>query len=327
MAGESFFGLDHPNRRSPQVGNPRRGGGKPSGTIVIHTAECAADLVGADTSAEGVARYLTERTTPGSYHRIVDSDSIVKFAPLGYETWHCRFTNNWSIGISFAVQAHLWATYPPAFVTKILRQGARTTAEAIRDLKKVWGITVPLKRINRKQALAKAPGFIGHGETDPTRRSDPGPAFPWARFLDMVRAELDNPTEEDDDMPTADEIAKAMWNRPIKNRAGKTVTVGKLLQDLHDDVADEVWTRPVTGLDGKKYTIGATVNGIARNAHAAATDAAIARRLAEEAAKGRHLSDEEIARLADEVAARVELITAADVAAQLVITTTPKETP
>lgn len=185
-----FYGLDHPNRRSPQIGNPRRGGTSPSGTIVIHTAECAADLVGEDTSAEGVARYLTERTTPGSYHRIVDSDSVVKYAPLGYETWHCRFTNRWSIGISFAVQAHMWAHYPPEFVTAILRQGARTTAAAIRDLKTYWGIDVPLARISREQALARRPGFIGHGETDPTRRSDPGPAFPWARFLDMVRAEL-----------------------------------------------------------------------------------------------------------------------------------------
>ncbi|WP_194521983.1 N-acetylmuramoyl-L-alanine amidase [Cellulosimicrobium sp. JZ28] len=185
-----FYGLDHPNRRSPQIGNPRRGGTSPSGTIVIHTAECAADLVGPDTSAEGVANYLTNRTTPGSYHRIVDSDSVVKYAPLGYETWHCRFTNRWSIGISFAVQAHMWAQYPPAFVTAILRQGARTTAAAIRDLKTYWGIDVPLVRITREQALARRPGFIGHGETDPTRRSDPGPAFPWARFLDMVRAEL-----------------------------------------------------------------------------------------------------------------------------------------
>lgn len=268
MAGDSFFGIDHPNRRSPQIGNPRRGGTSPSGTIVIHTAECAADLVGPDTSAEGVANYLTNRTTPGSYHRIVDSDSTVKYAPLGYETWHCRFTNRWSIGISFAVQAHMWDKYPPSFVTEILRQGARTTADAIRDLKTYWGVDVPLARITREQALARRPGFIGHGETDPSRRSDPGPGFPWARFLDMVRAELAGvPTAPAaPPLPPPDDMEDLMGNYPFIIRStdqGAWTLVLSPTKQVPISAADVKANRKaITDAFGQPHTIGTLADGI-----------------------------------------------------------------
>ncbi|GAB3176401.1 hypothetical protein GCM10027059_50870 [Myceligenerans halotolerans] len=190
MAGESFYLPDHPNPHATQYGEERRYGEEPSGTIIVHTAENLADLIGEDLGAEAVARFIATRGTFGSYHRVFDADSIVKLAPFGWETWHCRFTNPWSIGLCFAVRADDWHTYPDWYVTAILRNGARAAAEAIRDLKKYWGITVPIEHITGAQARAQQPGFTGHGETDPTRRHDPGDGFPWARFLRMVREEL-----------------------------------------------------------------------------------------------------------------------------------------
>lgn len=160
----------------------------------------------------------------------------------------------------------------------------------------------------------------GHNEWAPTRKID-------IRDWDMARMRRDVAAVlEGDDMPSLDEIRDAVWKSPVTNRAGEKIAVGAFIQSLPDEVADEVWTRPMPGLDGKQYTVGATVLGLARNAHRGATDAAIARRLAEEAAKGRVLSDEQIARLADEVAERVELVSAADVAAHLSATTTATTT-
>lgn len=197
-----FYLLDHPNNVQ-QYGNPRRGGETPSGVIVIHTAESVADLVGEDYSAESVARYCTTRDTYGAYHRLVDSDTTIRMVPFGYETWHCTKTNPHSIGISMAVQAGKWKTYPADFVTRVLRNAARATAEAIRALDEHWNVTTPVRHITGSQAIAQVPGLVAHGETDPTRRTDPGADFDWPRFMAMVREELD--TNEEDDMTPAQE--------------------------------------------------------------------------------------------------------------------------
>lgn len=184
-----FYLLDHRNRVQ-QFGEKRRGGEDPSGTIVIHSAENVADLIGADLGAESVARYCTTRSDYGSYHRLVDADSIIKMAPLGYEAWQCTKTNPWSIGISMAVRAGDWKKYGAAYTTAVLRNAAKAAADAVRDLKKYWGIDVPITHISGAEARAKKPGFVAHGETDPARRTDPGADFDWPRFLRMVREEL-----------------------------------------------------------------------------------------------------------------------------------------
>lgn len=203
--GESFYLLDHPNPNATQYGEVRRGGEEPSGVIVVHTAENVADLIGADLGAENVAGFISRRGTYGSYHRIVDSDSRIPLLPLGYEAWHCRFTNPFSCGLCFAVRAGDWDKYPAKFVTAILRNGAREAADMIRDHKKYWNIDVPVRRISGAQARSQRPGFTGHGETDPTRRSDPGDDFPWSRFLAMVREEL---ADDDRDTDGAEEISR-----------------------------------------------------------------------------------------------------------------------
>jgi hypothetical protein len=185
-----FYLIDHPNRLAKQYGEVRRGGEKPSGTCVVHTAENVADQIGEDLGAEAVARYCSTRSDYGAYHRLVDADSIVPMVPFGYETWHCTKTNPWSCSISAAVEAGDWKRYGDDYETRVLRNLARAGAEFVRAMKKYWGIIVPIKHITGAEARAQKPGFTGHGETDPGRRSDPGADFDWARFLRMVRAEL-----------------------------------------------------------------------------------------------------------------------------------------
>lgn len=176
-----FTLLDNPNTnlRDGNYSNPRRNGATPSGTHVLHTGENATDMVGIDEGAEAVARFLSDRKTWGSYHRLVDSDSKVPVLPWRYEAYHCIYTNNWSIGISAAIQLRHWDVMAPDRRERILVNMAESAAESAWWLDKEYGIKVPPRWLTREQALARVPGFIEHGRTDPWRRTDP-----WDRDSD-----------------------------------------------------------------------------------------------------------------------------------------------
>jgi hypothetical protein len=173
----------HPNPYLKQYRSPRR---MPlSGLIVVHSAENVPDLHPPDTGAENVAAYISRRSTPGSYHTVVDSDSIVGVMPWEWEAWHDGTgTNPHSIGISGAFRAHQFDTLPEWWRTATVTNMALSAAAAAQWLQTTHGIVVPPRRISAAQArTGRQPGFVSHGELDPARRSDPGPHFPWVQFL------------------------------------------------------------------------------------------------------------------------------------------------
>lgn len=178
---------------------------KPTGAIVIHTAESVMDSSGEDTGAEGVARFIRDRTSYGSYHRLVDSDSIVplvRFSKAAYGDG--TGSNEWAVHISFAIRTTDWRRMNAQRKEAFLRNGARAAAEAARWLKAEYGITVPAKHISRADSEAGRPGFLSHAQRDPDRRSDPGADFDWSRFLALYAEEMkttgstDTESKEDD---------------------------------------------------------------------------------------------------------------------------------
>ena len=99
---------DHPPRRSQFRRIRRR---KPSGVTVLHTAESMLDLIGEDTGAEGVARFICGRTDPGSYHDLVDSDSAIQLVPYDAEAFQDGTgTNPHALSISWAIRGDGLAT-------------------------------------------------------------------------------------------------------------------------------------------------------------------------------------------------------------------------
>ena len=178
-SGIAFFLLTHPNPNLRNYNPVRRNGAKPSGVVVLHTGENATDMIGVDSGAENVARFLSTRSTYGSYHDLVDSDSTVFCVPWEYEAFHCIYTNNHSVGISAAIQLKHWDVMPKDRRDAILRRMAESAAQYAKWLKRTRGIEIPARWLTRAEALAGTPGFVEHGRTDPWRRSDP-----WDRDSD-----------------------------------------------------------------------------------------------------------------------------------------------
>ncbi len=89
-----------------------------TGAIVVHTAENTTDTTLPDSGAEAVARFISRRTdAAGSYHTVVDSDSIVDVGRYEWEMFHeGTGGNRWSLGLSFACQASQWTTLPDRWV-------------------------------------------------------------------------------------------------------------------------------------------------------------------------------------------------------------------
>lgn len=231
-----FFLLEHDKGKPFQYLATRRNKRTPTGTCVIHTAENVIDLIGEDSGAEGVAAYIARRTDYGSYHFLCDSDSLIFMAPANYETWHDTATNNFSYGGSMAVRAGEWHKIPPERRERIVKNCAAGFASYAEWLKATYGITIPAKRITRAEAHAGKPGFLGHGDSDPGRRSDPGVAFDWPLFLaEFERLTSDTP-EPEPELTPLEELLQMELTDKVTNlkgvaleKFGNTHTVGDLL--------------------------------------------------------------------------------------------------
>lgn len=171
------------------------------------------DTVGPDTGAENVARFIVGRDTPGSYHDLVDSDSAMHLVDYDDEAWQDGTGSNpWAIGLSFACRTTDWGRMAPAKRRAFLAQGAAKAADEARHIHARTGIVVPARRIDRAESERDVPGFIAHGDRDPSRRTDPGTKppdlFPWDEFLALYRIAaadlLGGSPSEEDDMPLND---------------------------------------------------------------------------------------------------------------------------
>lgn len=226
---------DHP----PRLRQFRDRGTTPSGVIVVHTAESLPDETGPDTGAENVARFIVGRDTYGSYHDLADSDSVINLVRYDQQAYgDGTGSNPHAYHVSAATQAHRWPTLSPEWREATVRNMAKAAARYAGWLDATHGRTVPARRITREQSDRRIAGFISHAERDPGRRTDPGPAFPWDLFLTYF-AEF----TQEDDMPSAEDIAKAVWNHDLTTIDGKErVRAGRILVQTHNraDVAGKL---------------------------------------------------------------------------------------
>lgn len=189
--------VEHPPARS-QYRHPRRA--KPTGCIVLHSAENVPDLNPPDTGAEAIAKFIVGRSDPGSYHVICDTDSAIQLVDFADEAFQDGTGSNpWAIGISGAFRAGQWATLPAAWRAGMVEQMAQACLRAATWLHDIHGVNVPAVHLDRAESEAGEPGFITHALRDPARRTDPGAecaSLVVARYAQLI-SPAPNPPEED----------------------------------------------------------------------------------------------------------------------------------
>lgn len=210
MATESGLGY---TLRPPKSYTSGRKSGQPT-VIVLHTTEGSEG----PNSAEDGAAYDARRTDGTSTHFFVDSNSIVQCVSTTDEA-HAARTHGNDIGIQIEIcgtsgqGASGWAdAVSKATLDNVVRLCVQ--------LRKKYPGRFPLRRLSTSQLRAtwthptsSSGGFCGHVDItnafpeDNGTHTDPGPNFPWSQVLNGIAQQ-----EEEDDMPSTDEIADAVWN-------------------------------------------------------------------------------------------------------------------
>lgn len=257
---------------------------RPTGLTVLHTAEGVMDTVGPDTGAEAVANFIRTRTTYGSYHDLVDSDSIINLVPYNLGAYQDGTgSNGCALSISFACSTTDWNRMSPERRRAFLMNGARAFVRQQAWLKSNGYPMTPLRMISKAESDRGLPGLIYHAHRDPARRSDPGVIppnlFPLSEFIGCI---LELSDGEEDIMATKEELKallmetipaaliapspggigggearslQAMLGRLLDDADGANKKAALILSSLSDagtiDLADEDVAQIVTGLASK----------------------------------------------------------------------------
>lgn len=165
-----------PGRRDPRTGEPCD-----VRCVVIHTAEIGESLQG----AEALMAVCATSERVASWHYAVDADSVTQSVREEDTAFHAPGLSHCSVGIEHSGRAKQtpeeWAD---DFSTRMLELSAELTA----GICKRHGI--PVVRIGPDEVREGHAGICGHvdvskafGKSD---HFDPGPSFPWERYLQRV---------------------------------------------------------------------------------------------------------------------------------------------
>jgi N-acetyl-anhydromuramyl-L-alanine amidase AmpD len=154
--------------------------------LVIHTAETPEN----SKMAESIQSYCQRRSDTVSCHEAVDNDSVVCGVRPFDTAWTTGSINNFSYSYELSGRAsqtkEQWAD---EFSTAMIAIVAKRVAKAAL----CWNI--PIRKLTPAELKAGASGICGHVDQTVAYEvkgghTDPGPNFPWEKFLNQVRAEL-----------------------------------------------------------------------------------------------------------------------------------------
>ena len=163
-----------------QAAHTSSGSNLPPTRIVIHgtVSPCQPG------NARSVAAYFQSASSGGSAHYVVDPGEIVQCVADDVVAWHSP-PNRYSLGVELSDpqtgDPNRWAD---ANHDSMLR----LAAGLVRDLAAKYGI--PVVKLSPADLLAGKSGICGHVDVSnawhQTDHVDPGPDFPWDKFLSYV---------------------------------------------------------------------------------------------------------------------------------------------
>jgi N-acetylmuramoyl-L-alanine amidase len=156
-------------------------------------------------AASGSIRWLCDPAAKASAHLVIDRDgTVTQLVDFGDRAWHAggsssswngRTVNERSIGIELANYGPLYqergvwfaeATKKPItcpVVTDASGKAWEGYPEAqLAALERVLAELVRAFPVLATPSPGALPRITGHQNVDPSRKRDPGPAFPWSRF-------------------------------------------------------------------------------------------------------------------------------------------------
>lgn len=151
--------------------------------VVLHDMEFPEKM----TAAEDVARYFATTATPASAHICVDADSIVQCVYDRDVAYAAPGANSDGIQVELAGYARQTrGEWLDEYGRRMLDRAARAVAQYCRKF------TIPPVHLSNDQLRAGKSGIIGHYQASQVYRKsdhmDPGTAFPWDVFMDLVHA-------------------------------------------------------------------------------------------------------------------------------------------
>lgn len=185
-----YYLQDNPNPYAAQYGWERSW---VSGVIGVHTAENNTCFNGPDPGDQDVAGFISRRSDFGSYHTLVDADSINQLVHPRWAAWADTTNNAHGMSVSAAVRANDWLSLSEDRRRQVHVNLGTAAAWLVKDALNAGLLKTapPARRITPAQAIAgSAMGFYGHGETNPGTRYDPGKDFNWTLFLSAYEAAM-----------------------------------------------------------------------------------------------------------------------------------------
>ena len=159
----------------------------------------------AGTSFDGAVEWLTQKRAKASAHFVIGRDGqLAQLVSLNRKSWHAGKScwgelismNRYSIGIELVNAGKLQKRADGAWVNwanNIIPEGEVVSLTHRNESKETGWQVYPEKQMETALSVASALhekyGFLdilGHDDVAPTRKVDPGPAFPMVSFSSIV---------------------------------------------------------------------------------------------------------------------------------------------